>query len=237
MNPSEQFAREALKQLRAVKLRSAPPAGYLGTAKYEILGVYTKDVEHIGKGLLSELPEDWIAALSELRAQPVFEAKVLATDIAVRKRKLFAKNQWPEFSKWLNDCEGWALVDNLCCDVFTEFLLRWPELIEKSSTWSRSRNLWKRRASLSMLVRPIRDGHFAAELFERMAQLADDHDPMIYKAVSWGLRSAISTNRKDVEKFLHDYSKVLKPTVIREVRTKLDTGRKAVKPTSTKVKL
>ncbi len=70
-----------------------------------------------------------------------------------------------------------------------------------------------------------------------MEYLADDHDPMIYKAVSWGLRSAISTNRKDVEKFLHDYSQVLKPAVIREVRTKLDTGRKAAKSPQTKVKL
>jgi len=234
VSPAEQFARNALKQLRAVKLRNAPPVGYLGTTKYEILGVYTKDVEQIGKSLLVELPEDWIAALSELRAQPVFEAKILATDIAVRKRKLFTKSQWPEFSRWLNDCEGWALVDNLCCDVFSEFLLRCPELIGKSSTWSRSRNLWKRRASIVTLVRPVRDGHFAVELFERMEYLADDHDPMIYKAVSWGLRSAISTNRKDVEKFLQDYSQVLKPAVIREVRTKLDTGRKAVKSTLTK---
>ncbi|MBL0063352.1 MAG: DNA alkylation repair protein [bacterium] len=51
--------------------------------------------------------------------------------------------------------------------------------------------MWKRRAAIVTLVRPVRDGHFAAELFERMEDLADDHDPMIYKAVSWGLRSTV----------------------------------------------
>jgi len=69
-----------------------------------------------------------------------------------------------------------------------------------------------------------------------LEELADDHDPAIYKAVSWGLRSAIATNRKEVEKFLHNYSQVLKPAVVREVRTKLDTGRKAMKSTLTKDK-
>ncbi len=236
MTESELFAHKAVKRLRAVKLRSAPPDGYLGTAKYEILGVYTKDVEQIGKSLLAELPEDWIAALTELRAQEIFEAKVLATDIAVRKHKLFAKSQWPEFAKWLNDCEGWALVDNLCCDVLSVFLVRWPELLNKTEPWQRSRSLWKRRASIVTLVRPARDGHFAADLMDRMATLAADHDPMIQKAVSWGLRSLISTHRKEVETFLHDYSQVLKPAVIREVRTKLDTGRKTLIVRNTKDK-
>lgn len=226
MTESEQFARKAVKQLRAVTLRNAPPDGYLGTAKYEILGVYTKDVEQIGKSLLTDLPDDWIAALTELRAQNIFEAKVLATDIAVRKHKLFAKGQWPEFAKWLNDCEGWALVDNLCCDVLSVFVLRWPELVSKSEPWQRSRSIWKRRASIVTLVRPARAGHFAAELLDRMATLAADHDPMIQKAISWGLRSLISTHRKEVETFLHNYSQVVKPAVIREVKTKLDTGRK-----------
>lgn len=234
MNASEKFAREALKRLRAVKLRNAPPAGYLGTVKYEILGIYTKDVEQIGKSLLAELPEDWVEALSELRAQEVFEAKVLATDVAVRKHKLFAKSQWARFSKWLDDCEGWALVDNLCCDVLSMYLVRWPELVIKTEAWTRSRNLWKRRASLVVLVRPVRIGQFADELFERMSVLADDHNPMIYKAVSWGLRSAIVTHRKQVEKFLQEHEPVLKPAVVREVRTKLTTGKKTSKSGVTK---
>lgn len=233
MNP-DQFARKAVAELRAVKLRSAPPAGYLGTTKYEILGVYTRDVERIGRDLATQLSDDWIVALSALRAQDVFEAKVLATDIAVRKHKLFAKSQWTRFAKWLDDCEGWALVDNLSCDVLSVFLTRWPELADKTGAWTRSRNLWKRRASLVVLVRPARTGQFAEELFERMSNLADDHDPMIYKAVSWGLRSLIATHRKHVEQFLQDYESVLKPVVIREVRTKLTTGKKASNTTNSK---
>ncbi|MBK6766671.1 MAG: DNA alkylation repair protein [bacterium] len=227
----DQFARRAVAELRAVKLRSAPPAGYLGTTKYEVLGVYTRDVERIGRELASQLPEDWIAPLIALRAHDIFEAKVLATDIAVRKHKLFAKSQWPKFSRWLEDCEGWALVDNLSCDVLSAFLTRWPELVDKTAPWTRSKNLWKRRAGLVVLVRPARTGQFADELFERMAVAANDHDPMIYKAVSWALRSLISTHRSDVEQFLINHESVLKSAVIREVRTKLTTGKKAIRTT------
>ncbi|MCL4305333.1 DNA alkylation repair protein [bacterium] len=226
---SAQFAREALKQLRAVKLRNQPPAGYLGTDKYELLGVYQKDVERIGRALLIDLPENWPEALSALRAQDVFEAKGLAVDIAVRKRKDFQKSHWTIFSKWLDDCEGWALVDCLCCDLLSLFLVRWPELVTKTESWTRSRSLWKRRASLVVLVRPIRDGLFADELFERLEVLAEEREPMIYKAVSWGLRSAISTHKSQVEEFLQDYEHLLRPAVVREVRTKLTTGRKTIK--------
>lgn len=233
MTPDE-FVRKAVAELRAVKLRNAPPAGYLGTSKYEILGVYTRDIERIGRDLATQLADDWIPALVVLRAQNVFEAKVLATDIAVRKRKLFVKSQWPKFAKWLEDCEGWALVDNLSCDVLSVFLTRWPELVENTSSWNRSKNLWKRRASLVVLVRPARTGQFAGDLLARMSALAGDHDPMIYKAVSWGLRSLIKTHRSQVEQFIRDNEAVLKPAVVREVRTKLATGKKAAPTNATK---
>lgn len=236
MTAHEKFARDAVTLLRAVKLRNRPPEGYLGTEKYELLGVYRKDVELIGKELSANLPDDWIGALNALRAIDVFEAKTLALDITVRKKKELQKTQWSNFSKWLDGCEGWAMVDGLCCDVLSLFVTQWPELIEKSSGWSRSKNLWKRRASIVIAVRPVRTGQFADELFVRMAELAADHDPMIYKAVSWGLRSAISTHRDEVESFLHDHEQDLKPAVIREVRTKLDTGRKNIVAGKTKVK-
>lgn len=227
MTAADRFARTALTMLRAVTTRRDSPEGYLGSESYELLDLYQKDIEQVGKQLLPELPDDWATALDTLRSLPVVEAKTLATDMAVRKRKQFEKSQWQLFSMWLDDCEGWALVDNLCCDLLSEFLLRWPELLDKTDNWARSKNLWKRRAALVILVRPARDGHFSAALFQRLEFLAADHDPMIYKAVSWALRSAITAERAKVERFLHDHSSVLKPVVIREVRTKLDTGRKS----------
>ncbi|MBL0063353.1 MAG: hypothetical protein IPP40_18185 [bacterium] len=47
--------------------------------------MYTKDVEQIGKSLLAELPDDWAAAPTDKRAQPL--RSLVANDIAVRKRK------------------------------------------------------------------------------------------------------------------------------------------------------
>jgi 3-methyladenine DNA glycosylase AlkD len=80
-----------------------------------------------------------------------------------------------------------------------------------------------------ILTRPAREGLFAGELFMRAVVLSTDHDPMIWKAVSWVLRSAIEENRKEVEKFLREHDGDLHRSVIREVSTKLKTGRKTAK--------
>ena len=56
--------------------------------------------------------------------------------------------------------------------------------------------------------------------------LATDHDPMVAKGLSWALRSLVAVDREGVVGFLRRWDEELPALVRREVRTKLETGRK-----------
>ena len=56
--------------------------------------------------------------------------------------------------------------------------------------------------------------------------LADDHDDMVAKALSWALRALVVHDAKAVQSFLNDHAEVLAARVKREVKSKLKTGLK-----------
>ena len=60
--------------------------------------------------------------------------------------------------------------------------------------------------------------------------LVADHDDMVEKALSWALRAMVEPDRRGVEKFLRRHESLLGKRVLREVRNKLETGRKAGPP-------
>jgi 3-methyladenine DNA glycosylase AlkD len=58
------------------------------------------------------------------------------------------------------------------------------------------------------------------------AALVDDRDDMVVKALSWALRELSKRDPQSVARFLREHESNLAPRVRREVRTKLETGRK-----------
>lgn len=57
--------------------------------------------------------------------------------------------------------------------------------------------------------------------------LVDDGDPMVVKALSWALRALAVRDAAAVRAFLEQHRARLAALVLREVRHKLETGRKA----------
>jgi 3-methyladenine DNA glycosylase AlkD len=57
-------------------------------------------------------------------------------------------------------------------------------------------------------------------------RLAADGDDMVVKALSWALRELVVWDPEAVRRFLDDHQEVLATRVRREVRGKLETGRK-----------
>jgi 3-methyladenine DNA glycosylase AlkD len=60
--------------------------------------------------------------------------------------------------------------------------------------------------------------------------LADDHEDMVVKALSWALRELVVHDPNAVWAFLDEHEHVLAARVKREVRHKLKTGLKNPKP-------
>jgi 3-methyladenine DNA glycosylase AlkD len=57
--------------------------------------------------------------------------------------------------------------------------------------------------------------------------LKEDHEPMVWKALSWALRELAKRDPDAVRQFMVDHDRVLARTVVREVRNKIDMGTKA----------
>lgn len=124
----------------------------------------------------------------------------------------------------------WVGVDTFGCYVAGP---AWRDGVLPTSLieeWADSPDRWQRRLALVCTV-PLnvraRGGTGDAKRTLAMCQrLAADRDDMVVKAVSWALRSLIAWDADAVAAFLQQSERILAPRVLREVRTKLHTGRK-----------
>src|SRR5215208_69048 len=96
--------------------------------------------------------------------------------------------------------------------------------------WARSPDRWWRRAALVSTV-PLncraRGGRGdAARTLAVCAMHTADRDPMVWKALSWALRELAKREPDEVRRFIAEHESALARPVLREVRTKLETGRK-----------
>jgi 3-methyladenine DNA glycosylase AlkD len=96
--------------------------------------------------------------------------------------------------------------------------------------WARSSDRWWRRTALvstvPLNVRSRGGTGDSARTLDICWRLAEDSDPMVVKALSWALRELVAWDPGAVRKFLDTNDSVLAATVRREVRNKLETGRK-----------
>jgi len=131
-------------------------------------------------------------------------------------------------ARGLND---WPSVDTFGCCVAGP---AWREgrlgscYIDK---WARSQDRWHRRLALVCTVAlnvPARGGRGdARRTLQVCRQLVDDRDDMVIKALSWALRVLVRWDRDAVQRFVDRHGARLASRVIREVSTKLRTGRKS----------
>jgi DNA alkylation repair enzyme len=96
--------------------------------------------------------------------------------------------------------------------------------------WAASPDRWWRRAALVSTV-PLnlrsRGGTGdAGRTLDICRRLAADGDDMVVKALSWALRELVVWDPQAVRRFLDAHHDVLAARVRREVRSKLETGRK-----------
>jgi 3-methyladenine DNA glycosylase AlkD len=132
---------------------------------------------------------------------------------------------------WLNRLEGWAEVDSLCQSNFSaeEALTQWDEWQRLLTELASNDNVHKKRASLVLLTKPVRDSEdprLAEMAFKNIDKLKQNGHILVTKAISWLLRDLIKHHRQKVETYLKDNENTLPRIAIRETRTKLLTGKK-----------
>jgi 3-methyladenine DNA glycosylase AlkD len=147
------------------------------------------------------------------------------------------KNVEPKhFDAWLNRAQGWAEVDSICQSKFTaeELLSNWKEWKSLLTRLASDDNIHKKRASLVLLTKPVRDSEdtrLANLAFMNVDKLKKEREILVTKAVSWLLRDLIKHDRRRVETYVKENEDTLPKIAVRETKTKLLTGRKTSKRT------
>lgn len=132
--------------------------------------------------------------------------------------------------KWLDNAEGWGEVDSICQSNFSakELLSNWNNWKKLILKFSKNSNIHKRRASLVLLTKPVRestDKRLSDLAFTVIGKLKKERDILITKAISWLLRDLIKNNHILVEKYLRNNGD-LPRIALRETKNKLLTGKK-----------
>ena len=130
--------------------------------------------------------------------------------------------------------DSWQSVDAFACTLSGPAWRIGNLSDEAIHRWVASEDVWWRRAALvSTVGLNIRARGGAGDATRTLAVcrlLADDHEDMVQKAMSWALRELVVHDREAVGRFLEDYRAALAARVKREVRNKLDTGLKNPRP-------
>jgi len=146
--------------------------------------------------------------------------------------KPYRKNILPKATnEWLTHLEGWAEIDSLCQSNFTadEMLSSWKEWKQLLVSFSKSKNISKRRASLVLLtglVTKSDDAKLTRLAFQNIEQLKNEENILITKAISWLLRSLTVKHKKEVTVYLRQNEVSLPRVAVWETKRKLLTGRK-----------
>ena len=124
----------------------------------------------------------------------------------------------------------WGSVDAFGCLVSGPAWRRGRLPDAAVQRWAACPDRWWRRAALvSTVPFNLRSRGGTGEVgrtLEVCRRLAADGDDMVVKALSWALRQLVVWDPEAVRRFLDDHHDVLAARVRREVRSKLETGRK-----------
>jgi 3-methyladenine DNA glycosylase AlkD len=175
--------------------------------------------------------QEWVALLTALYTGVSVEERLIAGMLLSAFPKYRAQLPLDQLSTWLEELVGWAEVDGTCQSIFTskEMLTRWEEWEKFLRGLVSDPNINKCRASLVLLNLPIRestDKRFLSLALTQIDVLKGEKDKLISKAVSWLLREAIKHHKEDVARYLETNVDSLPKSVVREVQTKLMTGKK-----------
>ena len=230
---------EFLKELerygsKNAKFKRRSAGNYVGTDKLCYL-IKSSAKKQIVQGWLKKYPQlssiEYKHLLDSL-SQGVSHEETDFVGILLQFSPELRKTLKPQFlDKWLNNAQGWAEVDSICQSKFSskEMLSQWNQWRKLLVGLSESSNIHKRRASLVLLTKPVRecsDIKFAKLAFAIINKLKGEREILITKAISWLLRDLIKNHRKKVISYLNKEKDNLPKVAVRETKNKLRTGKK-----------
>ena len=158
----------------------------------------------------------------ELIKSPIFDEKTAAFSFIAHFQKDFNEDTLRIFRKWFEKyVNNWGTCDSFCLKVIGPFLKDNPELVPKLEDWSKSKNLWVKRASLVGVLkisRYLKPNY----ILKRAEPFMETKEPFLQKAVGWLLKESSKWHKKEVVDFLLKWKKKTSRLVLRYATEKVD---------------
>ena len=210
---------EALAQLEALSdpQKAAELAAY-HKAPRRYLGVTVPQITDLASRCRADLDVAGRVSLADALWQTdIHEARVAAAKLLTQARIKDDGAVWALIASWVPGFDAWAIADH-ACDAGERRLLADPSRIDEVESWTRAKNLWTRRAAL-VITLPWTKQNFPkpADLAIRdrvlgwCAELADDREWFIQKAIGWWLRDLSKHDPLRVRAFIEAHGVRLKP--------------------------
>lgn len=175
--------------------------------------------------------EDWVATMSGLYAGESIDERCLAGFMLGQYGRFRQQVPLATLDAWIGQLEGWREIDNTCQSNFTakEVLGAWDAWQLFLVDLSQRETIQHRRASLVLLVKPVResaDERLILTALANVERLKHEGDKLITKAISWVLREAIKRHRSTVGAYVTANETTLPAIAVREFHKKYRTGKK-----------
>ena len=223
---------EALETLREM----ADPTTIEGKAAYHkidraYIGTNNQILNDIGKEWRRALELDQrIALASGLWDTNIFEGRVMASKLLTQARIRPDQAVWDLITSWVDDFDSWAIADHACM-AGQKRVVADPTRLDQVETWITSDHMWRRRAAF-VITLPYKKQNFPKpheiQARERVlgwaAELANDHDWFIQKAIAWWVRDLSRHDAARAENFLTKFGDGLKPFARKEASRHMNKG-------------
>lgn len=207
--------------------------GYFPTSM-EVVGVSVPNlraiVKDIGTQIKDRSPDVVLPYAMQIIGTGIFECRQIGYEIIAGHRETMESLGIGDLNNLGEGMDNWASVDTFSVMISGP---TWREgrVPDRSIVaWTRSKNPWWRRAAVVSTVAlnsKARGGTGDPErTIDICSRVIGDRHPMVTKALSWALRELTKRDIDRVESFLSTHRDKIAPLVIREVRKKIDTGRK-----------
>ncbi len=186
--------------------KNANPSNKEGMERFAInaekaYGTGVPFVRNLARQIRKEVKEEKErnALAVKLWAHGAHETKLLATMLAG------PSIGWKTVEKWIDGCQNWAEVDQLCMNLLGNM----EGASEKALEYSHSKEQWRKRAGFSLMAviswreKQKLDPKVADKFLSAIERESTDERNFVRKAVNWALRHiGKSGTRENYEKAL-----------------------------------
>ena len=171
-----------------------------------------------------------LALVEQLWERESREERMLALELLQHYPHIIPLLSWEQLDRWRQDIDNWELTDILGREVLGPWVAAEPDGREER-LWDllQDEDVWSRRLGLvgAIGLNRARPGDPACTLTLAMVdEIKHEGEARITKAVSWALRELSKSHPDRVSVYLDENEGVLVRHVVRELRNKLETGRK-----------